>query len=160
MAGPHTFAGLHCLVLLVVAHATADATPPTSYSSSPSAMQFGSDAEAERAMESALRALSSRKHELGAMARDLQRQRATAEEHDDLLEQHTNGVLLPFLQSVLENVIRKHGLWQEGEDTQPHNLFAFVRALEKHKEASKKVSEGLSALQDLITKSPDDHVEL
>ena len=73
-------------------------------------------------MESALRALSSRKHELGAMARDLQRQRATAEEHDDLLEQHTNGVLLPFLQSVLENVIRKHGLWQEGEDTQPHNL--------------------------------------
>ena len=149
-----TFAGLCVLkVLLLTPHATSD----ISYSA---AVQFVDDKEAESAIESALRTLTGRQQEFGAMARDLQHRRTTAEEHDDLLEQHTNSVLLPFVQSLLERVIRQHGIWQEAGDTHTHNLFAFVQALEKHRQTSRIVDTGLRVMHDLITTGTDSRKEL
>ena len=152
--GASTFAGLCVLkVLLLIAHATSD----ISYSA---AVQFGDDKEAESAIESALRTLTGRQQEFGAMARDLQHRRTTAEAHDDLLEQHTKSVLLPFVQSLLERVIRQHGLWREAGDTDTHNLFVFVQALEKHRQTSRAVDAGLRVMHDLITTGADGHKEL
>ena len=76
-------------------------------------MPFASAAEAEQAMDAALLVLEERP-ELGSMARDLDDRKSSLETESEVdLVSERKETLFPFLDGLLEGVMKTHGMWND-----------------------------------------------